>query len=98
MPFLFVPSRDFIVCARSLFSDDMMTDSAVAILQPHTSSPFLRSIAHGIITLITNIGDDDLRQNLNAQLDYLAISLQAKQAIIPALLGIVRLTEVQPRR
>jgi hypothetical protein len=44
-----------------------------------------------------NFGDDDLRQLLNAQLDTLAISPQTKQAIIPALLGIAKLTEVHSR-
>ena len=75
-----------------------MTESAVAILQPHTSSPSLRAIAHGISTLIANISSDNLHHILNAQLDALAISSQAKQAIIPALLGIVRLTKIQTQR
>jgi hypothetical protein len=90
---MIVRARYFILSA-----DDMMTESAVAILQPHTSSPSLRAIARGISTLIANISSDDLHQILNAQLDALAISSQAKQAIIPALLGIAKLTEIQPRR
>lgn len=72
-----------------------MTESAVAILQPHTSSPSLRAIARGISTLITNISGDDLPKILDAQLDALAISSQAKQAIVPALMGIARLKEVR---
>ncbi len=48
-------------------------------------------------SLITKFSDDDLRQVLNAQLDTLAISSQAKQAIVPALFGIAKLTEVQSR-
>jgi hypothetical protein len=42
-----------------------------------------------------NFSDGDLRQLLNAQLDTLAISPQAKQVIIPALFGIAKLIEVQ---
>ncbi|KAI9513061.1 hypothetical protein F5148DRAFT_1279109 [Russula earlei] len=53
-------------------------------------------IACAIISLIAgNFGDDDLGQILNAQLDTLAISPQAKQAIIPTLFGISKLIEVQ---
>jgi hypothetical protein len=46
-------------------------------------------------TLISNFSSDELDQLLNAQLDALAISPQAKQNIIPALLGIAKLTELQ---
>jgi hypothetical protein len=77
----------------------MITESIVAILQPHTSSPSLRVIARTITSLMSgNFCDDDLRQVLNAQLDTLAISPQAKQAIVPALFGMTKLTEVQSRR
>ncbi|KAI9449548.1 hypothetical protein BJY52DRAFT_1227705 [Lactarius psammicola] len=38
---------------------------------------------------------EDFNQVLNSQLDSLAISPQAKQSIIPALLGIAKLTKVQ---
>lgn len=48
-------------------------------------------------SLIANFSDEDLRRVLNAQLDTLAISPQAKQVIIPALCGIAKLTEVQTR-
>jgi hypothetical protein len=77
---------------------DMITESITTILQPHTSSPSLHVIARAITRLIAgNFGDDDLRQILNAQLDTLAISPQAKQGIIPALVGIAKLTEVRSR-
>jgi hypothetical protein len=77
---------------------DMITESITTLLQPHTSSPSLHVIARAITRLIAgNFGDDDLRQILNAQLDILAISPQAKQGIIPALVGIAKLTEVRPR-
>ncbi|KAI9513066.1 hypothetical protein F5148DRAFT_1145654 [Russula earlei] len=48
-----------------------------------------------LILIAGNFGDDDLGQILNAQLDTLAISPQAKQAIIPTLFGISKLIEVQ---
>jgi hypothetical protein len=68
----------------------------MTILQLHTSSPSLHVIAHAITCLIAGIfGDDDLCQILNAQLDTLAISPQAKQGIVPALVGIAKLTKVQ---
>ena len=68
----------------------------MTILQPHMSSPSLHVIARAITSLIAgNFGDDDLYQILNAQLDTLAISPQAKQGIIPALVGITKLTELQ---
>ncbi|KAI9508743.1 hypothetical protein F5148DRAFT_1283680 [Russula earlei] len=44
-----------------------------------------------------NFSDDDLHQILNAQLDMLAISPQAKQGILPALFGITKLTDAQLR-
>jgi len=79
-------------------SADMITESIIAILQPHTSSPSLHVIARAITSLIAgNFGGDDLCQILNAQLDTLAISPQAKQGILPALFGIMRLMEVQSR-
>jgi hypothetical protein len=53
-------------------------------------------IARAMASLITgDFGGEDLNRVLNAQLDSLAISPQAKQNIIPALLGIAKLTEVQ---
>ena len=48
-------------------------------------------------SLIANFSDEDLQRFLNAQLDTLAISPLAKQAIIPALFGIAKLTQVQSR-
>ncbi|KAH9024724.1 hypothetical protein EDB84DRAFT_1615256 [Lactarius hengduanensis] len=95
----YLAELSFVVCAWSFFlsAENMVTESAVAILQPHTSSPSPRAIARGIGTLITNMSGDDLPKILNAQLDALSIPQQAKQAIVPALLGIARLTEVQLR-
>jgi hypothetical protein len=53
-------------------------------------------IARAMTSLIaSDFSGEDLNQVLNAQLDSLAISPQAKQNIIPALLGIAKLTEVQ---
>lgn len=76
----------------------IITESIMTILRPHASSPSLRVIACAITRLIAgNFGDDDLRQILNAQLDSLAISPQAKQSIVPAIFGIAKLTEVQSR-
>jgi hypothetical protein len=48
--------------------------------------------------LITTFSDEEHHQFLNAQLDTLAIAPQAKQVIIPALIGIAKITEVQSRR
>jgi len=56
-------------------------------------------IARTMSSLIAvNFDDEGLRQVLNAQLDTLAVAPQAKQLIIPALLGMAKLTEVQSRR
>jgi hypothetical protein len=58
----------------------------------------LRFSARAIASLIAgNFGDDELRQILNFQLDTLAISSQAKQSVVPALVGIAKLTELQSR-
>jgi hypothetical protein len=71
----------------------------MTILQPHTSSPSLCFSARAITSLIAGkFGDDDLREILNVQLDALAISAQAKQGIVQALVGIAKLTELQPRK
>ena len=76
----------------------MITESIVTILQLHTSSPSLHVIARAVTSLIAgSFGDDDLCRILNAQLDTLAISPQAKQGVIPALVGIAKLTGVQSR-
>ncbi|KAI0282925.1 hypothetical protein BC826DRAFT_1110482 [Russula brevipes] len=77
---------------------DTITESIAAILQPHTSSPSMHITARAMTSLIAgNFGDNDLCQLLNAQLNTLAISPQTKQAIIPTLLGIAKLTEVHSR-
>jgi hypothetical protein len=76
----------------------MVTESIMTILQPHTSSPSLHVIARAITRLIAGkFGDDDLCQILNAQLDTLSICPQAKQGIVPAIVGIAKLTGVQPQ-
>ncbi len=80
--------------ALSPSTTNMITESIKAILQLHTSSPSLEIIAHAMSSLITKFSGEDLHQVLNAQLDTLAISSQAKQAIIPTLFGITKLTEV----
>ena len=76
---------------------DTITEHIVVILQQHTSSPHLQIIARAINSLIANFKDEELHHLLNVQLDILSISHQAKQAIIPALCGIARLTEAQSR-
>jgi hypothetical protein len=45
--------------------------------------------------MTTNFSGSGLDQVLSAHLDSLAISPQAKQGIIPALLGIAKITEVR---
>jgi hypothetical protein len=93
------PVDDVARCSTSSFNaGDAITESIMTILQPHTSSPSLRFSARAIASLITgDFGDDDLRQILNVQLDTLAISSQAKQSVVPALVGIAKLTELQSR-
>ncbi|KAH9021393.1 hypothetical protein EDB85DRAFT_2278460 [Lactarius pseudohatsudake] len=76
-------------------SATMITQSIAAILQPHTSSPSLLIISHAVASLMAmNFGGSGLGQVLSAHLDSLAISPQAKQAIIPALLGMAKFTEM----
>ena len=78
---------------------DMITQSIVAFLQPHTSSPSTPLVAHAMCCLMTgDFSGEDFNQVLNAQLDSLAISPQAKQSIIPPLLGITKLAKVQSQR
>ncbi len=91
------PPESVFIGAFSPSTTDMITESIIAILQLHTSSPSLEIIARAMSSLITKFSDDDLRRVLNAQLNTLAISSQAKQAIVPALFGIAKLTEVQSR-
>jgi len=74
----------------------MITQSIVAFLQPHTSSPSIPLVARAMSCLMTGgFSGEDFNQVLNSQLDSLAISPQAKQSIIPALLGIAKLAKVQ---
>ena len=74
----------------------MITKSIITILQLHTSLLSLHVSAHAITSLIAEkFGDDDLHKILNVQLNTLAISAQARQGIIPALVGIAKLTELQ---
>ncbi|KAH9051544.1 hypothetical protein EDB87DRAFT_1582378 [Lactarius vividus] len=79
----------------ALNSATTITQSIAAILQPHTSSPSLLVVSHAMASLMaTNFGGSGLDQVLSAQLDSLAISPQAKQVIIPALLGMAKFTEM----
>jgi hypothetical protein len=56
-------------------------------------------VAHAMCCLMTgDFSEEGFNQVLNAQLDSLAISPQAKQSIIPTLLGIAKLAKVQLRR
>jgi hypothetical protein len=72
-----------------------MTQSIVAILQPHTSSPSLSVIARAMASVMTtDSSDSGVNLVLGAHLDSLAISPQTKQVIIPALLGIARFGDV----
>ncbi|KAH9051416.1 hypothetical protein EDB87DRAFT_1582687 [Lactarius vividus] len=74
-----------------------ITQSIAPILQPHTSSPSLLVVAHAMASLITmNFSGSGLDQVLSAHLDSLAILPQAKQAIIPALLGMANSSVTQP--
>ncbi|KAH9953237.1 hypothetical protein BC827DRAFT_1249679 [Russula dissimulans] len=71
------------------------TQSIVAILQPHTSSPSLFVIARAMASLMaTNSSDSNLNLVLSAHLDSLAICPPTKQAIIPALLGMAKFGDV----
>ena len=73
---------------------DMITQSIAAFLQPHISSPSTPLIACAMCCLMTgDFNGEDFNQVLNAQLDSLAISPQAKQSIIPTLLGIAKLSQ-----
>jgi hypothetical protein len=75
---------------------DTFTQSIATILQPHTSSPALLTVARAMASLVTaNISGDSLDQVLSAHLDSLAISPQTKQGIIPALLGMAKLAELR---
>jgi hypothetical protein len=68
--------------------------SIETILQPHTLSPTLLIIMCAMASLMTmNINGNSLDQVFSAHLDTLSISPWEKQGIIPALLGIAKLTE-----
>ncbi|KAH9014789.1 hypothetical protein EDB85DRAFT_1899040 [Lactarius pseudohatsudake] len=69
-----------------------MTQSILAFLHPHTSSPSTPLVARTMTSLMAgDFGEEELNQILNTQLDSLAISPQAKHNIIPGLLGIAKL-------
>ena len=75
---------------------DIITQSIVAFLQPYTSSPSMPLVSRAMCCLMTgDFSGEDFNQVLNAQLDSLAISPEAKQSIIPTLLGIAKLAKVQ---
>ena len=77
----------------------MISQSIAAFLQPHTSSPSMPLIARAMSSLFaSDFGGEDLNQVLSAHLDSLGISSQAKQNIIPALLGIAKLAKLQSQR
>jgi hypothetical protein len=81
-------------CAPNTGAMDMTTRSIAALLQPHTSSPYLPIIARVIANLVTGtFSEEELSQALDAQVTSLAISPQAKQDAIPALLGIAKLAK-----
>lgn len=81
-------------CAPNTGAMDMTTQSIAALLQPHTSSPYLPIIARVIANLVAGaFSEEELNQALDAQLTSLAISPQAKQDAIPALLGIAKLAK-----
>ena len=67
----------------------------MVLLEPHTSSPDLQVIARILADLLTLKYGDVLFDILNDELDILAISSQAKQGIISALIGIKNTTKVQ---
>ena len=76
---------------------DKTNESIIALLEPHTSSPDLHTIARILTDLLAGTikYGDGLFDILNAELDILAISPQAKRGIIQAVIGITNMTEVQ---
>ncbi|KAH9035439.1 hypothetical protein EDB83DRAFT_2318741 [Lactarius deliciosus] len=69
-----------------------MTQSILAFFHPHTSSPSTPLVARIMTSLMMgDFSKEELNQILSTQLDSLAISPQAKQNIIPGLLGIAKL-------
>ncbi|KAI9430886.1 hypothetical protein H4582DRAFT_2085960 [Lactarius indigo] len=82
--------------APNSYTTDMITQSVAAFLQPHTSSLSVSIVSHVMAGLMGgDFGMEEFNQVLSTQLDTLAISPQAKQDIIPALLGITKLAKVQ---
>ncbi|KAI9451872.1 hypothetical protein BJY52DRAFT_1226406 [Lactarius psammicola] len=82
--------------APNSYTTDVITQSVAAFLQPHTSSPSVSVVSRVMASLMGgDFGSEELDQVLSTQLDALAISPQAKQNIIPALLGIAKLAEVR---
>ncbi|KAI9430196.1 hypothetical protein H4582DRAFT_2064080 [Lactarius indigo] len=78
------------------YTTDMITQSVAAFLQPHTSSLSVSVVSRIMAGLMGgDFGTEEFNQVLSTQLDALAISPQAKQDIIPALLGIAKLAKVQ---
>ncbi|KAI9458440.1 hypothetical protein BJY52DRAFT_1223530 [Lactarius psammicola] len=69
-----------------------MTQSILAFLHPHTSSPSTPLVARAMTSLFAgDFGEEELNQILNTQLDSLAVSPRAKQHMIPGLIGIAKL-------
>ncbi|KAF8271542.1 hypothetical protein EI94DRAFT_1698087 [Lactarius quietus] len=92
-----VASSNYVMAAvTSSHTSDTITRLIADFLKPHTSSLSIPLIDRAMCCLI--MGDfsrEDITQVLNSQLDSLAISPEAKQSIIPALLGIAELAKVQ---
>ena len=82
--------------APNSYTTDMITQSVAAFLQPHMSSLLVSIVSRVMACLMGgDFGTEEFNQVLSTQLDALAISPQAKQDIIPALLGIAKLAKVQ---
>ena len=77
---------------------DKITKLIMALLKPYTSSQAqkLYIIARILTGLLAgNFDYDDLVDLLNAELDILAIPSQAKETILPTLIEITKVIEVQ---
>jgi hypothetical protein len=77
---------------------DRTTKFILALLKPHTSSQAqeLHIIARILTGLLAgNFDRDGLFDLLNAELDILAIPSQAKEGILPTLIEITKVIEVQ---
>jgi hypothetical protein len=80
---------------------DMITKLIVALLKPHTSSQAkdLHLISRILTGLLAgNFDHDCLFDLLSIELDILAISPQAKEDILPTLIEITKVIEVQWQR